>query len=334
MSFIYSQALEGGFSRDNCSDTDACVPSNGSHTHRLSLSHDRTMDSSRLSRFGMTCKILTEDRGAELLTWWLAVSRARTYPSQEKAQESPENDPGCGLTWRGSLAKYDPDSRSWKTAQLSLLGDSELSSVIWPRSGMTAGGQCWELPTLGRRTSETDCGFSQVWPTPRCQMTRPVKAREKRGPGLNLEEAVAARMWPAPTVCGNYNRKGASATSGVGLATAVATSLTTNHSESMDAQTVKVMTFPTPTKRDYKGGYKTESLTRKDGESRHMDALPNAVLNGLGVETTTGKLNPQWVAWLMGWPIDHTSLKPSGTDKCPNVPQPPGDYSEAQHDVL
>jgi hypothetical protein len=28
-------------------------------------------------------------------------------------------------------------------------------------------------------------------------------------------------MWPTPTVCGNYNRKGASATSGDGLATAV-----------------------------------------------------------------------------------------------------------------
>ena len=40
MSFIYSQALEGGFSRDNCSDTDACAPSSGSHTPKLSLSHD------------------------------------------------------------------------------------------------------------------------------------------------------------------------------------------------------------------------------------------------------------------------------------------------------
>jgi len=296
----------------------------------------------------MTCEPLTDDRGAELLTWWLAVSRARTYPSQEKASESLENDPGCGLTWRGSLAKYDPDSRSWKTAQLSLLGDSELSSVIWPRSGMIANGQCWELPMLGRRTKETDCGFWQTpvaddavnrakgkinsrgepklsaqvlnWPTPTAQMDKKARGNPlknamdtmRRGYSLGLPEKVAM----------------------VAHASAVATSLTTNHSESMDAQTVKVMTFPTPTKRDYKGGYKTESLTRKDGKSRHMDALPNAVLNGLGVETTTGKLNPQWVAWLMGWPIDHTSLKPSGTDKCPNVPQPLGDYSEAQHDVL
>ena len=69
--------------------------------------------------------------------------------------------------------------------------------------------------------------------------------------------------------------------------------------------------FPTPTTRDYKGGYKTESLTRKDGKSRAMDALPNAVLDGKGVETSTGgQLNPTWVEWLMGWPLGWTDLKP------------------------
>jgi hypothetical protein len=68
--------------------------------------------------------------------------------------------------------------------------------------------------------------------------------------------------------------------------------------------------FPTPTARDYKGGYKTESLIRKDGKSRSMDALPNAVLDGAGVETSSGQLNPMWVEWLMGWPLGWTDLKP------------------------
>jgi hypothetical protein len=69
------------------------------------------------------------------------------------------NDPGCGPTWRASLAKFDPSSSSWKTAQLSLLGDSDESSVTWPRSGMTAAGQCWELPMLGRRIKGIDFGL-------------------------------------------------------------------------------------------------------------------------------------------------------------------------------
>jgi hypothetical protein len=41
--------------------------------------------------------------------------------------------------------------------------------------------------------------------------------------GRNLNDEVA--MWPTPSVCGNYNRVGASATSGDGLATAVGGSL-------------------------------------------------------------------------------------------------------------
>ncbi len=142
MSYIFSRALVEGFSEANCSDTEQSAPLNGSDTHKPCLWHDKMTEPSRLSRFGMTCELLTESRGAELLTWWQAGFLAKTSASQEKAQESPENAAECGLTWRGSLAKFDPVSRLWKTVQLSLLGDSELSSVTWPRSGMTAAGQC------------------------------------------------------------------------------------------------------------------------------------------------------------------------------------------------
>ena len=73
--------------------------------------------------------------------------------------------------------------------------------------------------------------------------------------------------------------------------------------------------FPTPTTRDYKGAYRTESLIRKDGKSRHMDALPNAVLDGKGSETVTGSLNPSWVEWLMGFPIGFSASKDWVTPK-------------------
>ena len=39
-----------------------------------------------------------------------------------------------------------------------------------------------------------------------------------------------------------------------------------------------------------------------------MDALPNAALGGKGSETVTGSLNPTWVAWLMGFPLDWLDL--------------------------
>ena len=64
MSFIFSQALVAAFSPGKCSDIDVSVRSNGNPTHRPCLWHDKTMEVSRLSRFGMTCKPLTENRGA------------------------------------------------------------------------------------------------------------------------------------------------------------------------------------------------------------------------------------------------------------------------------
>jgi hypothetical protein len=297
MSFIYSRALVEASLQGKCSDTDASALLSGSPMPQGFSSPDKTTALSRLSRFGMTFKPLTADLGAALLTSWLAGFPARTSALPAKARASAELDPACGGTWRASLAKFDPATSSWKTAQLSLLEDSELCSVTWPRSGMTAAGQCWERPTLERRTSATGSGLSvDAWPTPRCHMTRPVRVRMdvEKGHKSNLEEVVAVRasgfsidtdatdlwsatahgakgtasvMWPTPTVCGNYNRKGSSATSGDGLAIAV----------------------------------------------------------GL---TPGGSLNPTWVEWLMGWPLGWTDLKPLGTDKCQPALQQPGVCSQ------
>ena len=82
--------------------------------------------------------------------------------------------------------------------------------------------------------------------------------------------------------------------------------------------------WPTPTKRDYKGSYKPESLVRKDGKSR-MDALPQVVEYDKTTVTQvdqanpsmTGKpheLNPDWVEQLMGIPVGWTDLGSWGTE--------------------
>lgn len=64
--------------------------------------------------------------------------------------------------------------------------------------------------------------------------------------------------------------------------------------------------LPTPTSRDWKGGYRTESLIRNDGKSRAMDQLPNAAIGGVGTEKVVGHLNPDWVEWLMGYAPGYT----------------------------
>ena len=55
MSFIFSRALVAEFSPASFSGTDASAQSNTNPTPRPCLWHDRTMEPSRLSRFGMTC---------------------------------------------------------------------------------------------------------------------------------------------------------------------------------------------------------------------------------------------------------------------------------------
>jgi hypothetical protein len=62
-----------------------------------------------------------------------------------------------------SLAWFDQSSCSWKMSQQSFLMDSEQSWQFWPRSGMTRNGYAYELPIVGRITTEIDGGFL---PTP------------------------------------------------------------------------------------------------------------------------------------------------------------------------
>lgn len=266
MSWLFSRALVAEFSAATCSDGALSALSSGSPTPQAFLSPDRMTAFSRPSRFGMTFSPLTDDLGVEVLTWCQAASRARTSASLARGQESAASDPECGPTWRGWLAKYDPDSCSWRTAQQSLVEDSAECLETFPRWGMTRGGLLWEQPTLGLSTSE-----------------------------------IASGLWPTPTVSGNYNRKGASKSSGDGLATAV-------------------KKWPTPTAVTDSGG----AALCKWGGSRSREKLRTMVTP----EELNGALNPTWVEWLMGWPLGWTDLRPLGTDKYPSAPPQPSAFSQ------
>lgn len=246
--------------------------------------NDKMMDASRLSQFGPTLRLLTEQHGEAVLMSFLEGFPARTYLQPGEAKESAVQDPAFGLSSLESLAKYDPDTSTWRTPQFSLLGDWDLYSETWPRWGLMLNGECWVQPMLALRTSGTESG---LWPTPKASVRGDCPSeRARRSP--SLESAVVT--WPTPTVCDNYNRKGASKTSGDGLATAV-------------------KNWPTPVASMHKGS-SPASLTRKSGKSRENDRLDHAVMASDG-----GALNPQWVEWLMGWPIGWTDLKPLETDK-------------------
>ena len=269
MSWLFSQALVEAYSEGICSDGELSAPSSGTPTQQAFCSPDKMTEFSRLSRFGMTFRPLTDDRGEAVLTSYLAAFPARTSASQGGGQESLENDQECGFTWPGSWAKYDRVSCLWKTRQCSLLGGLEPFSETWPPWGTMQNGEFWALPTLAPRTSETAYG-----------------------------------LWPTPTVCGNYNRKGASATSGDGLATAVAK-------------------WPTPCATDYKGSGQTGMLRDRLDYAVERGATKSNVYEQT---TSGGQLNPTWVEWLMGWPLGWTDLKPLETDRFRQWRQQHGEF--------
>lgn len=64
------------------------------------------------------------------------------------------------------------------------------------------------------------------------------------------------------------------------------------------------------------------ALTRRNGRSRKKDRLDYAV-EGDG---KSGRLNPEWVDWLVGWPIGWTALQPLETHKFQEWLQQHGDY--------
>jgi len=166
MSWLFSQALVAAYSEANSLDGEQFVPSSGNPTPQAYLSPDKMTDFSRLSRFGMTFKPLTEHLGAAVLMWCQEDSRARTSALRAKERALTESGQGCGEKWRASFTKYDPDSRSWKTAQCSLLGGLEPFSQTWPQWGLMRNGECWERLTLERLTRGTESGsLREMWPT-------------------------------------------------------------------------------------------------------------------------------------------------------------------------
>lgn len=203
-----------------------------------------------------------------------------------------------GPMFQGSSAKLDPQSLCWKTSQVSLVSQERLSLRTWPKWGLIVRGELYALQKPEHLTKERD-SLPFVWPTitTNDHKRAPYQISDgKRYPTLN----GAVNLWPTPTAqdAGKATKK-----------------LRSEHQNNL---TAIVHSFPTRTARDSKGGYTSESLTRKDGKSRAFDSLPNAAIGGLGTDQRPGHLNPEWVEWLMGWPIGWTESEHVETESSLN----------------
>ncbi|MCW0104965.1 hypothetical protein OIV39_31520 [Burkholderia pseudomallei] len=291
MSFIFSRALVEESLQVNCGTTDAYAPLNLIPTPKQSSSLGRTTEPFLRSRFGMTFELLTADLGAELLTSWLAAFPAKTSAQPAPVMGLTASEADSGPKWLGSFAKYDPSASKWKTAQCSLLGDSDEFLETWPRWGSMRNGESFLRPIPALPICESASGF---WQTPvaddAVEQTKG-KWNSRGEPKLSAE----AKLWPTPTA--SLADKGARVTPRKGREGGTL------------IEAVSSRMWPTPCASAAKGS-SLAALTRKDGKDRSKDRIDHAVMASDG-----GQLNPEWVEWLMGWPIGHTALEPLETAK-------------------
>lgn len=138
---------------------------------------------------------------------------------------------------------------------------------------------------LVRHIKESGCG---LWATPQSRDFRTGEGHRWQNPdkSRNLNDQVADKVgykvWPTPRVC---DPEGG----------------------------------PTEAYNDGKGWYRVNKKGERWGvklKDAVASALGRAVHHRGGQKTPQkGQLNPDWVEWLMGWPIGWTDLKQSAMDK-------------------
>ncbi len=300
MSWSYSQALVAEYLEACCSDIEPSALLNTTPMPDQYYWPDKPTEHSRISRFGMTCEPLTEILGKELLTWFLAGFRVRTLAQLGGGPESQESAADSGKKWHGLLAKFDPATCSWKTAQCSLLEDSEPSLQTFTRWGSMRNGGLYlrQIPAL--RTEGKESGFWQTPVADDCCNRANGKWNSRGEPKLSDQV-----MWTTPSAS-DAHRGG---------------TITEKMTGTSLAQQVNTPSrWPTPCASMSKGS-SPASLTRKSGKDRSSDRLDHAVMASNG-----GQLNPDWTEWLMGWPIGHTDLKPLATGRFQEFVQQHGGF--------
>ena len=247
------------------------------------------------SQSGTTSAPSTAHRGEEKSMSSAGDFPVRTSVQREKEQALRVSEADFGVRWHGLSLKCVPGTYSLRTVHSLWEEDLPWSSVILPKWGMMRDGELWERTMPAHLTSETESG---CWVgTPTASMT--VRS-EEFAKGRIPQPAEFVKRWPTPqahktTESGEIvnadgtpwdgKSKPHSKSTGRPITTAL-------------ADAVK---FATPQARDFRTGQ--QSRWENPERTRNLN------------DQIGGQLNPSWVEWLMGWPLEWTDLKPSGTGK-------------------
>lgn len=197
MSWLFSQALVAEYSEATCSGGAPSAPLSVMPTQHKFSHKDKTMEPSQLSRFGLTCEVLTEDHGEDLLTWFRGASPAPTLRCAGTEPAWTVKLAGFGWSSAASSMKYDLGARLWRTRQCSLLGGLAEYSETWPNWGSMHDGECSAHTMPGWITC---ANVSGLWPTPTASdekgsvLPETAKKRaEKSSRGVRLPEHLTLK---------------------------------------------------------------------------------------------------------------------------------------------
>jgi len=228
------------------------------------------------------------------LTSYVAATPASPFQQQANATAQTTHDT-FGLGLEKPLANYDLNTQSWKMYEDTFLSDSTLYSGKWPASGMTLNGKLFPQPQLVRHIVEI---VSLLWPTPTANDSKNVNPKANRRPGLVAavnNAPTPSGNWPTPTTADVYtdNLTSSQQTDG------------SMHSVTL-GQAVQM--WPTMTANGMGSSGHRELLEKhvNSGDITQDEKKQMSAGNG-------GKLNPMWVEWLMGFPLEWTDLKDSET---------------------
>lgn len=227
-----------------------------------------------------------------------------------RARGSRARGVGSGLSLHEPFANWDHDTSSWRTSELSLLGDSPPYSGRWPTSGMMQSGVVSARPTWAPRIAESAPSSSLGWPTPRA--SDPEKRGEFDATDPRTGLAGATVTWATPTVddANNVTRASGQMQSLARDTNLWATPSSRDHKDTPGMATIGVN--PDGSVRD-----RVDQLPRQtyawDGEMPSLSEAPTAPSDSSPPKLRRRGLNPRFGLWLMGFPVVWLDSVPSGT---------------------
>jgi site-specific DNA-cytosine methylase len=218
----------------------------------------------------------------------------------------------------------------WTSAQRDLFAAAAAWGE-WPVAGVAVGGLAWSSPAVH--------GLDGIWPTANCNGLRGGHNTPQRLINKGIDPVTLEHAWPTPTVqAAKHSPSNGWNTAAQGrqinLSHAVGMAQWPTPSTQEGAHRPQNyesragnhlllfhavgMNHPTPTSRDWKDG-------------AHNPNVPVNGLLGRAVWQPGSRdvLNPDWVEWLMGWPVGWTDtardtidpIRPLHLDPHPEIPR-------------